>query len=147
MAEKLVLSERTHPLYDDNKNKWEFYRSAVKGGEDFITDEHLFSHRLEDSSDYQERLDRAYYLNFSDSVPDTYNSYIFRENIRRPPDTKIEMFRKNIDGRGTHISDFIKKAGKFSSVYGVCHILVDIPESTKKNPSLADTKASGISPF
>jgi hypothetical protein len=145
--EKTTLADREHPLYKDNISKWEFYRDSAKGGDDFITEDNLFSHRLEDSEDYQERLDRAYYLNFCDSLPDIYNSYIFRENIKRPPDINLEQFRKNCDGKGTHISDFIKKAGRFASIYGSCHILVDIPESTKKNPSLADIKGSKITPF
>jgi len=145
--EKLTLSKREHPLYSDNKSNWELYRSAVAGGDDFITEDNLFSHRLEDSDDYQERLDRAYYLNFCDSIPDIYNDYIFRENIKRPPDKILEQFRKNCDGKGTHISDYIRNVGKLASIYGACHILVDIPRSTKKKPSVADVKASGIVPF
>ena len=144
---KQLLSEREHPLYGDNIGKWNFYRDAAKGGDDFITEDNLFSHRLEDSDDHKERMDRAYYLNFCDSLPDIFNSYIFRETIKRPPDVNLEQFRNNCDGRGTSISDFIKKVGKKASIYSVAHILIDIPESSKKTPSLADTKASGISPF
>jgi len=114
--EKLTLSKREHPLYSDNKSNWELYRSAVAGGDDFITEDNLFSHRLEDSDDYQERLDRAYYLNFCDSIPDIYNDYIFRENIKRPPDKILEQFRKNCDGKGTHISDYIRNVGKYSYI-------------------------------
>ena len=80
--EKIKLAERSHPFYTDNIGNWGFYRDAAAGGDDFITEDNLFSHRLEDRDDYQERLDRAYYLNFCDSLPDIYNSYIFRENIK-----------------------------------------------------------------
>ena len=142
-----ILSEREHPAYSDNINDWLFYSNAVRGGSAFANEENLFSHRLEDADDYQQRLERLYYLNYCDCLSDIYNSYIFRENIRRPPDLRLEQFRNNCDGKGTSISEFIKKCGKLSDTYGAVHILVDISKSNKKQPSVADAKASGISPF
>jgi len=144
---KIKAADRSHPLYDENINDWELYRSAVKGGEDFINESNLFTHRLEDTEDYDERLERAYYLNFCDSIPSIYNSYIFRNNIERPPDTELEQFRNNTDGKGTSISDFIKLAGYYASIYGVMHIFVDVPESKKKKPTVADLKNEGIVPY
>jgi len=146
MAEKINLAEREHPLYAENRDKWEFYRDAAKGGKEFA-ENNLFTHRLEDSDDLAERKNRLYYLNYCDTIPDIYNSYIFRETIKRPTDQNISYFRENADRKGTSISDFVKKAGRYASVYGVCHILVDIPEIDKKSPSVADVKASKTSPF
>ena len=79
----IKLSERKHPLYEDNIDLWELYLNASKGGDDFINSDNLFSHRLEDSEDYDERLERGYYLNFCDTIPRIYNSYIFKKNIER----------------------------------------------------------------
>lgn len=152
MAEtkKKLLKDREHPLYTKNSDKWEFFRDSTKGGEDFAKDiigSQGFKHRLEDSTDLTQRQNRVYYLNYCDSLPNIYNSYIFRENIKRPPDKNLEFFRNNVDRRGTSISSFIKKAGRYASIYGACHILVDIPSTTKKNPSVADVKTDKISPF
>lgn len=147
MAGEMNAADRSHPLYDDNIGKWDLYRNAAKGGGDFINESNLFTHRLEDAEDYTQRLDRAYYLNFCDSIPNMYNSYIFRNNIERPVDTNLELFRKNCDGKGTSISDFVKLAGYYGSIYGVMHIFVDMPESKKKNPSVADVKNEGILPY
>ena len=147
MAEKMKASERSHPLYNENIDKWELYKSAVKGGDDFINENNLFTHRLEDAEDYDERLDRAYYLNFCDSIPRIFNSYIFRNNIERPPDMDLDLFRNNVDGKGTEISDFIKLAGFYGSIYGVAHVFVDMPESKKKSPTVADMKNEGILPY
>lgn len=143
----IQLSERTHPYYDEWADRWELYYNSAKGGEEFINTENLFSHRLEDSEDYDERLDRAYFLNFCDTVPNIYNDYIFKENVERPPDEDLKLFRENCDGKGTPIGDFIKRVGYLSSVYGVVHVFVDIPSSTKKSPTKADDKAQGRIPF
>lgn len=144
MAEKIILADRQHPLYQDNINNWEFFRDATKGGKEFA-ENNLFSHRLEDSDDLSEREDRVYYLNYCDTIPDIYNTYIFRETIKRPTDENLINFRNNIDGRGTNISDFIKKAGRYASIYGACHIIVDTPGTDKENPTIADM--DGVSPF
>ena len=52
------------PFYDDMIDSWELYYAGAKGGENFITDANLFSHRLEEAEDYNERLERAYFINF-----------------------------------------------------------------------------------
>jgi hypothetical protein len=148
MPEKMTLAKRTHPLYDDNKDKWELYRNAVKGGDDFINDTNLFSHRLEDTEDFGERLDRAYYLNFCETIPNIYNSFIFKERIERPPDTILEPFRINTDRRGTNISSFISKVGFFSKIFGVMHVLVDMPIPPKKGKrTVAYDKKNNMNPY
>jgi hypothetical protein len=124
---KIQISRRTHPLYDENVDKWDLYRNASKGGDDFVTSDNLFSHRLEQADDYDERLERAYYLNFCDAVPNIYNAYIFKEKVERSPDDSLNPFRRNTDGRGSSISDFISKIGYFSKVFGAIHVLVDMP--------------------
>lgn len=143
----IKLAERTHPLYDDNIDRWLLYRDAVKGGEDFINDDNLFTHRLEDEEDFQERLDRAYYLNYCDVVPSLYNAYIFKERIERPSDENLILFRANVDRRGTSISDYIAKTGFFSKIFGVMHVLVDMPVKTKDKPTKTDAKAANLNPY
>jgi hypothetical protein len=128
MAETLKLSERRHPLYEDNEALWEFYLNSAKGGINYINESNLFSHRLEDSEDYEERLKRAFYLNFCDIIPTVYNNFIFKSAIGRPIDEYLdEIFRNNVDGSGTDINDFVKKVGYLSSVFGAMHVLVATP--------------------
>lgn len=147
MADAAQIAQRTHPDYDENINKWELYRDASKGGEDFINDTYLHSHRLEDTEDFNERLDRGYYLNFCDTIPTIYNNYIFKEEINRPPTEQLELFKKNVDGRNSNINAFIERVGYYASVYGVVHVLVDMPESNKKSPSKADDKEANRVPY
>lgn len=146
MAEEIKLSSRTHPYYDDNITNWNLYKDASKGGKDFIED-NLFTHRLEDSNDFSDRKERGYYLNFCDMMPSIYNSYIFRDNIERKPDDILDNFRKNVDGRNSNINEFIKQAGYWSSIYGVAHVIVDMPITTGKKVSRATVKKENIYPY
>lgn len=148
MAEKKKLSERTHPLYDEHIEEWELYYDSVNGGKNFINEDNLFTHRLEDPEDYKEREDRSYFLNYCNAVPTIYNDFIFRENIERPPDDLLSDFRNNADRRGTTLSDFVRKAGFFSTFYGVIHALLDMPSTKSKSPiSLAQAKTDKIQPY
>jgi len=145
MADVAKISERTNPKYDDNIDKWQMYSDATRGGKDFVTDTYLFSHRLEDSDDFEERLERGYYLNYCDIILETFNNYIFKESIERPPDTGLEKFRGNVDGKNTSITDFVKRVGYLTSEFGTMHTFVDIPVVGNKNPSIADEKV--ITPY
>lgn len=127
---EITLAERTHPEYSNKIDDWQLYQDAAEGGDTFINDDNLFSHRLEDSDDFDERLERAYYLNFCDTIPNMYNSYIFKEGVERPANDDLAQFRENVDGKGTNASDFMKEAGYWASVFGLVHIFVGMP-STK----------------
>lgn len=142
----ITLSERKHPLYTDNEAIWIALYDSVIGGEKFM-ENNIFSHRLEDTGDLEERLKRAYYLNFCLSIPNVYNSYIFKERTERPADTDLSFFRKNADGRGLPIEDFVKMAGFFSSVFGVMHALVDVMPSAKTNKSKRDERLGEGMPY
>jgi len=147
-SKQIKLADRRHPYYEDNVDMWEMYYDAVKGGDNFVNDSYLFSHMLEDEDSYDDRLSRAYYLNFCETVVNIYNFYIFRENIERPPDQRLIDFRKNANGRGDHISKVIRDIGYWSLVYGVVHVLVDVPRvGNGKRISRRDAKKKGIHPY
>ena len=125
----ITINERTHPLYDKYLEEWNFYIESAMGGKDYYENsDNLFTHRLEDQAgDYQDRLDRVYYLNFCNLVCAIYADYIFKEKIRRPANTYLEAFRKNVDGRGTDMNTFMNQVSYLSSVYGQVHVIVDSP--------------------
>jgi len=149
MAEKrtVELNKRKHPLYDDNIDLWDLYYSAAKGGTNFITESNLFTHRLELTDDYEERLLRGYFLNFCESIPQLYNTFIMKEPVIRPGDESLTTFREDVDRTGKGITDFIKRAGFLASVFGVVHAIVDIPQSPKKVMSKRDVKDNKIRPY
>lgn len=129
---EVILADREHPLYSENYDRWELYMSAVKGGADFISDENLYTHRLEALEDFEERLSRAYYLNFCETIPGIYNNFIFKEKVERPANEEVEPFRVNTDGKGTDMSDFVARVGYLSKVFGAMHVLVDMPQKARE---------------
>ena len=149
MAEvkKVSLFERIHPLFDEYSSRWDLYYSAAKGGEDFITIDNLKTHRLEDSTDFDSRFERAYYLNFCETIPRLYSVFILKERVERPADADLDIFRNNTDGRGKSMNDFIKRAGFLSSVFGAVHAIVDIPSAPKKTISKFEEKALRLYPY
>jgi hypothetical protein len=97
--------------------------------------------------DYQDRKDRAYYLNFCDEVCETYTNYIMREKIQRADDEALAEFRKDVDNRGTDIDSFMKKVSYQSSIYGHVFIIVDTPEvDPDKTITKKAEKSEGIRP-
>jgi len=144
---KVTLKDRVHPLYEEYVSRWELYYDAVKGGESFITTDNLSSHRLEDSTDYDERFERSYYLNFTETLPKLYNSLIYKEHIERPGNEDLAIFRTNTDGRGKNMNDFVKRAGFLASTFGAVHCIVDIPSAPKKSISKFEEKSLGLYPY
>jgi len=149
MAKKGLLSEKSHPKYDDLVSSWEFFLQSVKGGSDYTEGDNLFSHRLESQEDdFTNRKDRAYYLNFCDAICSMYTHYIMKEAIERPADTNLEEFRNNIDLAGNDINVFMTRVGYMSSFYGHIHVLVDMPsDETINSMTKKDLKDKRINPY
>ena len=144
----IVIADREHPLYIENADKWDLYMAAVKGGSDFINDTNLYTHRLEALEDFEERLARAYYLNFCETIPGIYNNFIFKEKVERPSNDATESFRVNTDGKGTEMSDFVSRIGYLSKVFGAMHVLVDMPQKERdKTYTRRFVKEENIQPY
>jgi hypothetical protein len=142
--ETITINERVHPLYSKYLEEWDFYIESAAGGKDYCSNEdNLFTHRLEDQAgDYTDRQSRVYYLNFCNLVCAIYADYIFKERIRRPPNSSLDAFRTNVDGRGTDINTFMNQVSYLSSVYGQVHIIVDAPKAENLNVPLHFYKAN-----
>ena len=140
---KQGMQDRTHPLYRQYIKEWLFYEESAQGGKEYYSNEdNLYSHRLEDQAgDYQDRLDRVYYLNYCSLVCAIYADYIFKEIVRRPPDPKLDGWRINTDGRGTDVDTFMNHVSYLSSVYGQVHVVVDSPYAKDINVPLHVYKA------
>ena len=123
MAEKFELHKRRHPDYLNQIDNWNFFISAYKGGTGFVSD-HLFTHRLENGADFINRKARAYYLNYCRPLPNIYTEYLYKNQVTRPKDF-LEV-QENIDGQGTGIGIFMPKVATLASIYGQCHVVVDM---------------------
>lgn len=145
----LKLSERSHPMYEEYIDEWNFFLQSVKGGKEYLEGDNLFSHRLESQEDdFEDRKLRAYYLNFCDAVCTLYSNYIMKETVERPEDSVLSATRKRCNLLGDDISTVMGRAAYQSSYFGHIGILVDMPEDEAINSmSKLEAKENDVHPY
>lgn len=116
-------------------------REAYSGGTAFINKSNLFTHTREKSDDYIARVSRAYYLNYTAPIVDTYSFFLFKSSINRKYDEKsliLTTFLKNCDNKGTSLDEFMKTVTVSLLQAGREFIVVDMPAV------LTETKADEL---
>jgi len=138
MNELEPIVDSRHPAYVRRAAEWDFFFGSYKGGRDYTLADNLFSHRLEhkggQTDDWDNRRRRSYYLNYCQPVVDTYTAFLFRENPRLEPADALGTFARNVDGRGTDLFSFMRKAATLSSIFGHVIVGVDAPSAEGDGP-------------
>ena len=142
--------EYTHPEYDNNKYRWEFYLRSYMGGEDYKDGGYLTRYVNEDKDEYNRRLDLTPMDNHCKNIVHIYSSFLWRV----PPVRKfnslannpaIENFMKDADLDGRSFNAFMKQAQVWSSVYGNVWLMMDKPLSNAG--TRAEELAQDIRPY
>lgn len=135
----MEITTRNHPEYAFYKPEWDFFLQTYQGGQPYI-DANLIQDVSESDESFGKRKLRAYRENYSATLVDIVNSYLFKEPVNRKlPDDKLNDFFENIDGQGGDIDRFMQRASIFSSVMGRVYIAIDKPalaEEEKTNTRL-----------
>lgn len=144
MADFKKLVSRTHPKYSEYSARWTFWKDSYLGGPDYVNS-YLFKYFKEGAEEFAQRKERAYRENHTKKVVDLINSYLFKEDAKRKTsNTKIKAFHDNFDGKGTSISQFMKKLALWASVEGRMYVVMDkrpLPEEERTG-----TQADNIDP-
>jgi len=119
----VAITDREHPLYKDHNEEWSFFLEAYEGGSDYIDGDNLFTHRLELDEDFENRKERAYYLNYCSAVIESYTNFIFSKEIIRPSNEIFAPFLKNVTGSGDDIDTFMRKVSNYSGACGFVYVL------------------------
>lgn len=135
--------ETTHPEYDNNKSRWEFYLRSYMGGEDYIDGQYLTRYVNEDKTEYQRRLDLTPLDNHCKNIVHIYSSFLWRVPPTRgfnsaSGNVALDPFMKDADLDGRSFNTFMRQAQIWSSVYGHVWLMMDKPKST------AGTKAEEL---
>ena len=69
-----MITRRKHTFYDENLQYWERVRYAYSGGSEYIP-KALIKHASESDVDYNERVSRAYYLNYPRRIANLITQY------------------------------------------------------------------------
>jgi hypothetical protein len=135
--------EYTHPEYDNNKYRWEFYLRSYMGGEDYRDGAYLTRYVNEDKDEYNRRLDLTPMDNHCKNIVHIYSSFLWRQPPVRSFNSAagnyaLEPFLKDADLDGRSFNAFMREANIWASVYGNVWIVVDKPMSN------AGTKAEEL---
>jgi hypothetical protein len=167
MAESFVT--QFHPLYETWKDTWTLLGEAFEGDGGFLDGSNLVAHPREvnygqhsdGSVDYDtvvsekqkfiRRKAIARYENFARTIVQTFIDYLCQKTPTRTVGTPgptatthpLEEWWLDVDGLGTHIDDWMKRAATLAAVYG--HVFVVLDRERLAVP--AQTQAEQATPF
>lgn len=129
-----------HPDFVRWEKIYKFFEESYTGGHEYISGGHLFKHTFEDNEGHKDRLERAYYYNYCAPVVNTYNSFIYGQDVDRDygslaDNPLFEMFLKNADKQGNGYEEVCRTGSKWASATGIQFWLIDkpaVPAATRK---------------
>lgn len=115
--------------YRDYETYWRFMLLSYEGGPKYVSPETLFKHQRENIRDYNDRLQRAYFLNLCQPLVDFVPEFIFSQGVERHPpkalDKQFEALKENCDRAGSSLNQFMQHLGEVARIFGVAYLHVD----------------------
>jgi hypothetical protein len=143
-------ADLTHPQYDKNLTRWEFYLRSYMGGQDYIDGKYLTRYIKESDEDYRRRLELTPLDNHCKNIVHIYSSFLWRVPPTRvfnslADNVALEPFMNDCDFDGRSFNSFMREAQVWSSVYGHVWIMMDKPKSNVGTK--AEEMAQEIRPY
>ena len=140
----------THPEYDNNKYRWEFFLRSYLGGEDYKDGGYLTRYVNEDKDEYNRRLDLTPLDNHCKNIVHIFSSFLWRiPPVRQfnslANDQAVVSFMQDSDLDGRSFNAFMRQAQVWSSVYGHVWLMIDKPASNAGTK--AEELAQDIRPY
>lgn len=137
-------------MYNDYKNRWQFYLESYMGGDEYRQAGHLTRYVNETNKEYQTRLASTPLDNHCKSVISVYTSFLFRKSPEREMgsleyDPTIESFEEDADMDGRSLDNFMKEVAVWSNVFGHCWMLLSKPNIGAV--TRADELSAGLRPY
>jgi hypothetical protein len=141
--------QKTHPLYQANKDAWELYDMVYKSGRPLIQYA-LKQNPRESTRNWNARVADGYVFNFGKAIIDLFHFCLTEKGIVRnleglKNDPLWEKFINDADLHGTNYDVLMNECQKFTSVYGAMGILVNKAGSGAVN--LADEIENSVYPY
>lgn len=129
----------THSDYADRKDFWLFLLKSYEGGPAYVDEDTLHKHQRENRLDYEDRLKRAYFLNYCQPLVDFVPEFIFSQGVERKADptlvVEFEKFKHNCDRAGTTLDVFMQQLAEDARIYGMTFVMVDkLPPPVEQDP-------------
>ena len=94
-------TDTTHPEYDSNEAKWEFYVRSYMGGKAYQDGKYLTRYISETKEDYDRRIDLTPMDNHCKNIVHIYSSFLWRV----PPTRAYNSLQNNVS-----LEPFLKDA-------------------------------------
>lgn len=140
--ERKEIIKRTHALYSAKAASWQVFLDAYEGSGGFEDGEYLWKYPREESTEYTTRQAQARYHNYAKSLVNLYVRHVFHSGVKRvSEDQGLMDFWADVDGAGTKIDDFMKRAAHLALAMGHDGVLVDKTTEPAAGPSRADERS------
>ena len=121
-----------HKDYQETVNNWEYYIRSYNGGYDYMIGQYLNRYNLELDNEFNQRLANTPCDNHCKNVIQIYSSFLFRVKPSRnfgslADEQSLENFLKDADLEGNSLSNVVKQAQNYASIYGHCFMILDKP--------------------
>jgi len=121
-----------HKDYQETVNNWEYYIRSYNGGYDYMVGQYLNRYNLELDNEFNQRLANTPCDNHCKNVIQIYSSFLFRVKPSRnfgslADEQSLEFFLKDADLEGNSLSNVVKSAQNYASIYGHCFMILDKP--------------------
>ena len=150
LQQDYIALSTTHQLYLKWRDRWQFLMQAAIGGKEWRDGGHLIRYQLENDGEYQTRLYNTPYVNHCASVIDTYNSFLFREDVDRDFGSwagawDVRAFLEDCDYEGRSFDDFMRDVSRWSSIFG--HVWCILTKPNIGATTAAQEEAEGVRPY
>jgi len=121
-----------HKDYQETVNNWEYYIRSYNGGYDYMIGQYLNRYNLELDNEFNQRLANTPCDNHCKNVIQIYSSFLFRVKPSRNfgslgDEQSLDNFLKDADLEGNSLSNVVKQAQNYASIYGHCFMILDKP--------------------
>jgi hypothetical protein len=121
-----------HKDYQETVNNWEYYIRSYNGGYDYMIGQYLNRYNLELDNEFNQRIANTPCDNHCKNVIQIYSSFLFRVKPSRnfgslADEQSLEFFLKDADLEGNSLSNVVKSAQNYASIYGHCFMIIDKP--------------------
>ena len=75
--------KETHELYDSNVQEWKFLIASYEGTKELVLQGYLERNERESSANWKRRKEEAAGFDYSKSIVDLFNFYLFKKPVKR----------------------------------------------------------------
>ena len=138
-----ILLDRENAFYKANKKKWLRGMEAYGGGEEYIR-KALVKHTNEIPPEYDERLDRAYYVNYPRRVATLITQYVLA--VRPTREKANAEYVEDFSRTGLRVDEVMRQFSSYLNICGVAWLCVDSP-AFEGEPTKADEQRERLRPY